>query len=320
MRAIRVSEFGDPSVLRLLEVPDLSPGPDEVLIEIRAVGINPVETYVRSGVYANKPALPFTPGSDAAGVVISVGDGVSGWRPGDRIYTSGSKTGVYAEQAICSPEHLHRLPDEAGFEQGAAVNVPYATAYQALVHRAQARAGETVLVHGATGGVGIAAVQIAHSLGLRVFGTGGTDEGRRRVVEEGAELALDHRSPDYLNELMGYTEGRGVDLILEMLANVNLSRDLSVLARRGRVVVIGCRGPIEINPRDAMVRDASILGMILYNASPEEYAATHEALIKGLAEGTFRPVVQRSLPLAEAPRAHEWVMQPGALGKIVLIP
>lgn len=320
MRAIRVSEFGDPSVLRLLEVPDLSAGPDEVLIEIRAVGINPVETYVRSGVYANKPALPFTPGSDAAGVVLSVGSEVSGWSPGDRVYTSGSKTGVYAEQAICSPEHLHRLPDEAGFEQGAAVNVPYATAYQALVHRAEARAGETVLVHGATGGVGIAAVQIAHSLGLRVFGTGGTDEGRRRVVEEGAELALDHRSPDYLNELMGYTEGRGVDLILEMLANVNLSRDLSVLARRGRVVVIGCRGPIEINPRDAMVRDASILGMILYNASPEEYASTHEALIKGLAAGTFRPVVQRSLPLAEAARAHEWVMQPGALGKIVLIP
>jgi len=198
--------------------------------------------------------------------------------------------------------------------------VPYATAYRALFQRARARAGEWVLVHGASGGVGVAAVQLARAAGLHVIGTGGTDEGRRLAREEGAHHVLDHRAPDYLEQAVALTGGRGVDVILEMLANVNLDRDLGVLARRGRVVVIGNRGSIEINPRAAMTRDADILGMSLLNAPPEELSGIHAALVAGLEAGTLRPVVGRELPLAEAARAHAAVLEPGAYGKIVLVP
>jgi NADPH:quinone reductase len=168
--------------------------------------------------------------------------------------------------------------------------------------------------------VGTAAVQLARAAGLRVVGTAGTEEGRRLVSEQGAHEVLDHRAPDYLGQLGGLTGGRGVDVILEMLANVNLDRDLGVLAKGGRVVVIGSRGTVEINPRQAMTRDAAILGMTLFNTSPQELAGIHAALGAGLEAGTLRPVVGRELPLAEAARAHEEVLKPGAHGKIVLIP
>jgi NADPH2:quinone reductase len=177
-----------------------------------------------------------------------------------------------------------------------------------------------VLVHGASGGVGVAAVQLARAAGLFVIGTGGTEEGRRLAREEGAHHVLDHRAPDYLQQAVALTGGRGVDVILEMLANVNLDRDLNVLARRGRVVVIGNRGSIEINPRAAMARDADILGMSLLNTPPEELTGIHAALVAGMEAGTLRPVVGRELPLSEAARAHAAVLEPGAYGKIVLLP
>jgi NADPH2:quinone reductase len=189
-----------------------------------------------------------------------------------------------------------------------------------LFGRAQAKPGETVLVHGASGGVGIAAVQLARAHGLTVSGTGGTDEGRRLVTEQGAHHVFDHHAADYLDEVVKATGGSGVDVILEMLANVNLGRDLTILARGGRVVVIGSRGTVEINPRDAMGRDASILSMTLMNATPQELYGIHSALGAGLENGTLRPIVGQEMPLADAVRAHQAVMQPGAYGKIVLIP
>ncbi|HUJ75482.1 MAG TPA: NADPH:quinone reductase, partial [bacterium] len=206
------------------------------------------------------------------------------------------------------------------FAQGAAVNVPYATAYRALFQRAQAQPGETVLVHGASGGVGVASVQMARAAGMFVIGTAGTEKGRRLVAEQGAHHALDHGVPGYLDQIMKITRGRGVDLVLEMLANVNLGKDLTLLAPRGRVVVIGSRGPVEINPRDTMRRDASILGFTLLNATRQELASIHAALVAGLESGTLRPIVGQEMPLAEAARAHQAVMEPGAYGKVVLIP
>src|SRR5437763_2003796 len=265
MKAIRVHEFGGPEVLRLEEVPDPRPGSGEVVIRVKAAGVNPVDSYIRSGNYGERP-LPYTPGSDAGGVVEAIGAGVSGVAAGDRVYTAGSVTGAYAELALCKAGHVHPLPQGVTFAQGAGVNVPYATAYRGLFQRAHALPGETVLVHGASGGVGTAAVQLARAAGLTVIGTGGTERGRELVKENGAHHVLDHKAADYLDQLMQFTEGRGVDVILEMLANVNLAKDLTVLAPRGRVVVIGNRGAIEINPRDAMGRDATILGMSLFNA------------------------------------------------------
>jgi NADPH:quinone reductase len=320
MKAIRVHQFGGPDCMEWETVPDPVPGPGQVVVCIAAAGVNPVETYIRAGSYARKPPLPYTPGSDGAGTIAAVGSGVTGIAVGDRVYLAGSISGSYAGMALAEASQVHPLPERVDFAQGAAVNVPYATAYRALHHRARAQPGETVLVHGASGGVGIAAVQLAVAHGMRVIGTGGTEEGRRLVAEQGAEEVLDHHAPEHLERLMSLTGGRGVDVVLETLANVNLGKDLTVLAQGGRVVVIGSRGTVEINPRDAMARDAAILGMMLNNATPAELAGIHAALVAGLRNGTLRPVVGRSFPMAEAARAHEAVTARGALGKIVLIP
>jgi NADPH2:quinone reductase len=320
MKAIRVHQFGGPEVLRVEEVPDPVAGPGQVLVRARAVGVNPVETYIRSGAYARKPTLPYTPGTDAAGVVEAVGAGVTQVKPGDRVYTSGTLTGAYAEKTLCDAAQVHPLASNISEKQGAAIGIPYATAYRALFQKAQAKAGETVLVHGASGGVGVAAVQLARAAGMTIIGTAGTEQGRRHVAEQGAHHALDHRSADYLQQVMTLAGGLGANVILEMLANVNLGKDLTVLAQGGRVVIIGSRGPVEINPRDLMAREASVLGMVLFNVSANELAGIHAALVAGLENGTLRPVVGREFPLAEASRAHQAVMEPGALGKIVLIP
>lgn len=319
MKAIRVHEFGAPEVLRLEEVPMLRPGRCEMLVRMHATGINPVETYIRAGTYARLPKLPYTPGNDGAGVVEQVGADVSEFKAGDRVYTAGSMTGTYAEFALCKKEQVHPLPSNVSFAQGAAMGTPYATAYRGLLQRGAAKPGETMLVHGASGGVGTAAVQLARAHGLRVFGTAGSDEGLKLVREQGAHEVLDHRAPEHFEQIMKATGGRGVDVILEMLANVNLGKDLTILAKGGRVVIIGSRGPVEINPRDAMQRDADVRGMILPNTPPAEMASIHAALVAGLEDGTLRPVIGKEFPLAEAAEAHRAVMESGALGKIVLI-
>jgi NADPH2:quinone reductase len=320
MKAIRVHEFGEPEVMRLEEISDTQPAATQVLVRVRAAGVNPVDAYMRSGTYPRKPTLPYTPGSDAGGTIEAVGSEVKRFKVGERVYVRWSLSGTYAELALCEEAHAHALPEAVSFAQGAAVGVPYATAYRALFQRAGARPGETVLVHGASGGVGTAAVQLARAAGMTVIGTGGTEEGRKLVAQEGAQHVLDHRSANYLDELMTLTGGRGADVILEMLANVNLDRDLGVLAPFGRVVVVGSRGRVEIDPRQMMGRDANVHGMSLFNATPAELSSIHAALVAGLDAGTLRPVVGKELPLAEAARAHREIMEAGAYGKIVLVP
>jgi NADPH2:quinone reductase len=320
VKAIRVKQFGGPDTLQLEGVATPQPGPGEVLVRIHAAGVNPVETYIRAGTYARLPELPYTPGNDGAGVVEQVGADVSEFNPGDRVYTAGSLSGTYAEFALCKKEQVHPLPGNVSFAQGAAMGTPYATAYRGLLQRAVAEPGETLLVHGASGGVGTAAVQLARAHGLRVFGTAGSDEGRKLAREQGAHEVFDHRAPDHFEQITKATGGHGVDVILEMLANVNLGRDLTILAKSGRVVIIGSRGPVEINPRDTMQRDADVRGMILPNTPPAQMASIHAALVAGLENGTLRPVIGKEFPLAEAAEAHRAVMTPGAIGKIVLVP
>jgi NADPH2:quinone reductase len=314
VRAIRVHHHGGPEALRLEEAPDPRPGRGEVVVRVRAAGVNPVETYLRAGTHYRVEAFPWTPGTDAAGEVEAVGPGVRDLEPGDRVYTSGSLSGTYAEKALCAEGQVHPLPARCTFEQGAAVHVPYATAWRALHGKARVLEGEVVLVHGATGGVGIAAVQIARAARCVVIGTGGTEEGRTLVRKEGADRVLDHGAPNYLDGIPA------PNVILEMLADRNLARDLRVAAKHGRIVVIGSRGSIEIEPRAAMGNDLAVLGLSLFNVPREELSGIHAEIGKGLEAGILRPVVAASFPLAEAPRAHEKVMTPGALGKIVLVP
>ncbi len=320
MKAILVYEFGGPEVMRFEELPTPKPGPGQVLVTVKAAGVNPADTYIRSGTYARKPKLPYTPGMDGAGIVEAVGEGVKRVKPGDRVYTATTLSGTYAQYALALESQVHRLPDRVSFTQGAAVYIPYATAYRALHHFARARAGETVLVHGASGGVGTAAVQIARAMGMTVVGTAGTEKGRELVSKEGAHHVLDHRAPGYAGEILKLNEGRGMDVILEMLANVNLGNDLKLLAMRGRVVVIGSRGDVTITPRDLMGRDGAVYAFSLWNIPEDDAASTHAALIAGLENSTLRPVIGKELPLSEAPRAHKEVMESGAHGKIVLIP
>ena len=319
MKAILVKEFGGPEVLRMEEVPDLKPGKGQVLVRLEAVGVNPVEAYIRSGNYASKPLLPYTPGADGAGVVTAIGPGVRKIKINARVYLEGALSGTYAQSCLADARNVHPLPSFITFPQGAALGVPYGTAHQSLFERAKVKKGETLLVHGASGGVGVASVQLARAAGLKVIGTAGTEEGLALIKEQGVHLALNHRSPGYLEELKSFTDGKGVDIILEMAAHVNLGKDLPLLTKHGRVVVIGSRGPVEINPRDLMGRDAAILGMTLFNATPEDRVKIHKDLVKGLKAKKLKPVVGKELPLAEAAKAHELVMQPGAFGKIVLI-
>jgi NADPH2:quinone reductase len=245
---------------------------------------------------------------------------VAAAKVGDRVYTAGTASGAYAEMTLCKERQVHQLPEQITFSQGAALGAPYATAYRALLHRASAAPGQVVLVHGASGGVGIAAVQIARAAGMTVIGTAGTDKGRHLTAEQGAHHVLDHNSPDHFEQALQLTDGRGIDVVLEMLANVNLGRDLEVMAPSGRVVVIGSRGRIEIDPRLAMSRDVSILGMMLANASEAEIGSIHCALHAGLENGSLHPVVGHEMPLKEAATAHHEVIESSHLGKIVLIP
>jgi NADPH2:quinone reductase len=319
MKAIVVKEFGGPDVLKLEDVRDPTPAPGQLLVRVQAVGVNPVETYIRAGAYARKPSLPYTPGSDVGGTVEKAGAGVTAFKPGDRVYTQGA-SGGYAEFLVCEEAVAHPLPERVSFGQGAALGVPYSTAWRALFMRARARAGETLLVHGASGGVGTAAVELGRSHGLRVIGTAGTTEGLNLAREHGAHHVLNHRAKDYLQQIMPLTNDAGVDVVLEMLANVNLDNDLDVLARNGRIVVIGNRGRVEIDPRKSMARDGAILGMTLFNATPEELREIHAGLVAGLENGSLNPVIGKEFPLANAAKAHVAVMESGAFGKIVLLP
>jgi NADPH2:quinone reductase len=322
MQAIRAHAFGGPDVLQLDELPDPSPGPGQLRVRLHAVGVNPFDTYMLGGAYAIKPALPYSPGADGAGVVDAVGDGVTAFTAGDRVYIGGTADhkayGAYRQVVLCGEAQVHALPDRVSFSEGAAVNVPCVTAYRAL-QRATPKSGETVLVHGASGAVGLAAVQLARAAGLTVIGSAGTDDGLELVAAEGAHHAVNHRDPQHVEKISSVTGGRGPDIIIEMLANVNLDHDLTMLAPRGRVVVVGNRGRVEIDPRKIMGKEGAVHGMAFWNQSDAELRAAYEAVDEALASGALRPVVGLELPLAEAAEAHRRVMAPGARGKIVLV-
>ena len=318
MKAIRVASFGGPEVLQCVEVPSPQPAHGEVLIRVRAIGINPVDLYIRAGTYPAKPNLPYTPGTDAAGEVVAVGDGVHTVAVGDRVYTTGTVSGAYAELALCSFDQVWSLPKETSFAQGAALSVPYTTAYKALFIRAKAQRGETVLVHGATGGVGLAAVQFARSAGIHVLGTGGTPEGLKLLSAEGAEQVFDHHAPDYTDAIMAATDGRGVDIIIEMLANINLQQDLTLLAKYGRIVIVGSRGKTEIDPRALMRSEGQILATM--SATKEERATAQAAIRIGLENKSLRPIISKEFPLSQAAAAHQAVLASKAPGKIILDP
>lgn len=320
MKAIIVHDYGEPEVMKVEEVTTPEPSGKQVLVKVEAAGVNPVDTYLRTGIHAHAPKLPYTPGKDGAGVVEAVGDEVAKFKPGDRVYTADSLTGTYAEFSLCSENQLGPLPDSVSFEEGAGVWTPYATSYRALFQKAAAKPGETVMVHGASGGVGNAVVQWAKSGGMTVIGTASSEEGKQLAREQGADAVFDHTDEDHFGEIREYTGGKGVEIIIEMLANVNLERDFEALAMFGRIVVVGNRGSLQFTPRLAMTKDATIYGMSLFNSNQEHRDQIHDAIFKGLSDGSLRPPVNRTFSLIEAPVAHHEIIECKAAGKIILKP
>lgn len=323
MKAIRAHAFGGPEVLRLDEIETPSPGPGEVLIAVEAAGINPADTYMLGGAYAIVPDLPYIPGGDAAGVIEAVGAGVTDLSVGNRVFAgtllSGRLQDCYAEKVVRAAQDVMILPEGVSAHQGAALGVPYGTAHYGLFARGGAQTGETVFIHGASGAVGTAAIQLAKRAGLRVIGSGGSDRGRRLILDQGADHAVDHTADGYIEEVRSLSDG-GPHLILEMLANVNLATDMDLVANYGRIIVIGNRGEITINARVAMMKELDIRGLALFNASRAQSEEIAADLIAGLADGSLKPVIGREMALAEAADGHRAVMEPGAFGKIVLTP
>ncbi len=318
MKAIRQHKHGDIDQLNLETIQIPTPGPEQILIKIHAAGVNPVDTYIRAGTNGYTSHMPHTPGKDAAGTIEALGHSHHHFQVGDRVYLAGSLTGATAEYALCGTRQVFPLPENISFAAGACIGVPCATAWRALFHRGHAQPGETLLVHGASGGVGLAAVQLGVAAGMTVIGTAGTEAGLKLVKEQGAHLVLNHHSDTHLEDLMEWSHGRGADLVLEMLANINLGHDLSALAQGGRVIVIGSRGTVTINPREIMKRDACIQGLALANTSEQDLSAIHAALYASLSSGALKPVISRSFPLEQLGEAHKTVMKPGAMGNIVI--
>ncbi len=320
MKAIVVREFGAPEVMRIEDVETPRPVGTQVLVKIAAAGVNPVDTYLRTGIHAHAPKLPYTPGKDGAGIVESIGEAVTKWKTGDRVYTADSLSGTYAEYSLCEEAQIGSLPDSVTSEQGAGIWTPYATSYRALFQKAGAKAGEKILIHGASGGVGLAAVQWAKMKGLTVIGTASSAEGKQLILDNGADHVFDHTDAEHFAQIQSVTDRKGVDVMVEMLANVNLEDDFQCLAMFGRIVVVGNRGSIEFTPRLAMTKDATIYGMSLFNSPQIDRDQIHAAIFDGLRQGILNPYVRESMPLVDAPRSHREVIESKGSGKIVLVP
>lgn len=322
MKAIRISQFGTSENLVVEQTEISAPTEDEVRITLYAAGVNPSDVYTSTGTYAIKPNLPYTPGLDGAGIVEQVGEQVTNVKAGDRVFIAslpnGNTTGTLAQQIVCESRFVHPMPENISFEQGAALGIPALTAYRALVGSAKVTSGQTVFIHGASGAVGLQAVQIAKALGANVIGTASRDSGKQLVKEAGADIVLDHIKEETIDKVLNATNGKGPDVIIEFLANENLQTDLQMIAKHGVIVIVGNRGEIEINPRLIMQKECNVRGMVLFNVSAEE----HQELIYGVARllGTeqLKPVIGYSYPLNQAGRAFDAVINGEHNGKIVV--
>ncbi|MEP3196512.1 MAG: NADPH:quinone reductase [Lentilitoribacter sp.] len=324
MQAIRAHQFGGSEVLQLDQMEDLVAGTGEVVVEIKAAGVNPADTYMRTGTYGIVPELPYIPGGDAGGVISQIGEGVTNFKTGDRVIVG---TALSFRLQDCYATHVKRpasevlsLPDHVSFTQAAAFGVSYPTAHMALFLRGHAKSGETIFIHGASGSVGTSAIQLAKRAGCTVIGSAGGDDGIALIKDQGVDFAVNHHSDNYIDEIKTFTEGKGVDLTLEMLANVNLDKDMDLAAKFGRIVVIGNRGDITINPRVAMMKELDIKGTALWNMTADQIKPIMEDILAGISDKSLKPIVGKEFPLSDAARAHDAVLEPGAYGKVVLIP
>jgi NADPH2:quinone reductase len=313
MKAIQSQGYAEQ--FQLNECPDLTAADDQILISIKAAGVNPVDTYIAAGTNNYTTTFPHTPGKDAAGVIVALGTNIVGFQVGQRVYCAGTLSGANSELAIASPTQVYSLSDALTFEQGACLGTPYATAWRSLFIKANCQPTDTVFIHGASGGVGLATLQLAKAKGCKVFASAGSKQGIELLKSSGADLVVDHHDPEHYQQLQ---QAGPIDIILEMLANQNLGNDLPLLNKGGRVVVIGSRGHVEINPRDLMAKDACIMGMALAHATTSELVKIHQTLYEGAEQGFIKPIIATCFALKDTGLAHKAVMEPGATGNIVV--
>jgi NADPH:quinone reductase-like Zn-dependent oxidoreductase len=340
MRAAFFSEHGDPSVIRVGEQPTPAPGPGEVRLLVGAAALNHLDLWVRRGLPI-EISMPHIGGSDVAGVVDELGAGVSGVGVGDRVVADPSLAcgecewcrageeplcaeyrilgehtqGGFAEYVVVPAANLYPIPDDYPMETAAAAPLVFLTAWRGLVTRGRLRAGESVLITGASGGVATAAVQLAKHLGARVYAvTTGASEARVRAL--GADVVYDRERVDYSRELWRDTGKRGVDLILDSVGAATWQQNVRAVARGGRIVVYGATtGPVlETDARVLFWKQAEILGTTMSNR--REFRQVMELVFSGAVE----PVVDAVLPLDEARSAHERLEAGGVFGKLVLVP
>jgi len=323
MRCVEISTPGSPEVLKLAERPDPVAGRGEVLIRVAAAGVNRPDVMQRRGLYPPPPGASDLPGLEVAGVVESLGEGVTDWRIGDRVCALVSGGG-YA--TLCVAPAPQCLPVPAGMDLVTAAAIPetFFTVWTNVFDRGRLRSGETALFHGGSSGIGTTAIQLAAARGARVLATAGSDEKCRACEQLGAERAINYRTEDFVDVVKQLTKGRGVDLILDIVGGDYIPRDLASLAVEGRLVVIGFMGgdTATIDFRRVLGRRLTITGSTLRPRSVEEKGQIAAELRREvwplLESGKVKPLIYRMFPLADAAAAHRLMESSEHVGKIVL--
>lgn len=322
MRAVLCSSFTGPGDLRVSEIPEPRPAGDEILIDVHAASVSFMDQLMVSGLYQMRPPTPFVPGTEASGVVVAVGDEVTTFAPGDRV-ACGNWTGGYAERMIAKESKSVRLPDGVAFEAAATVLHNYGTAYYALVERARAQRGETVLITGAAGGVGLAAVDLARHLGLRVVAGVGSDDKTALVRSYGASEVVNYRSEDLRGRIKSITGGDGIDVGFDNVGGAIFEQMARLMKWGGRLMPIGFTGGEipQIPMNLPLLKNYSIIG-VFAGAWAEKFSAEaarmNDTLVQWLAEGKIRPHIDRVLRLEEAGEAMRAVANRTVQGRIVL--
>ena len=324
MKAIVARMWGEPATLEYTEVfpPTLLPG--QALIDVEAIGCNFPDILIVQGRYQKKPPLPFSPGAEVAGVVRDVGEGVTQVGVGERVFAL-MDWGAYAEQAVVDESHAYALPDFMTFEEGAAFGLAYQTAWCGLVHRAALRRGETLLVHGAAGGVGLAAVQLGKALGARVVATAGSPEKLEVARVSGADVLVNYRTEDWVERVKKETDGRGADVIYDPVGGDVFDGSTRCIAFEGRLLVIGfTSGRIaDVATNRVLLKNISIVGVhwgLYSERDPVIVRRWMVELLKLAEAGQLRPVISATFPLRDAARALAAIASRESYGKVVLVP
>jgi NADPH2:quinone reductase len=315
LKSIRLHEFGGPEVLKLEDVDDPKPGTGQALVRVYAAGVNPTDVTSRRGASPVAPTLPMSLGRDASGVVEAIGSGVKTVKSGDKVIVRGGSAN-YSELVAIAEDELYPVPDGVGPIDAASIGVTYSTAWDAVVNKAQASTGQWVLVQGASGGVGVAAVQIAKAFGARVIGTASTDEKRKWVEGQGADHTVDYTQDDWPEQVKALTGGKGVDAVIDGVGGDAFLKAFDCVAPGANICVFGASGGREVNINLALLfrTRVHIHGCGGTGCTREDF----EKMLGLFSSGKLKATVETTLPLADAAQAHQMIQDRKVIGKIVL--